>query len=384
MQYKNNPTTNFGTYSTLSKLRFLPKKIFVFVFLLALLGFFMMYSAAKGSIYPWAYKQIIVFLFSIPLLLGICLLNIRFIYSNAYFVFFLTLLLLLVVLILGHKAMGATRWINFGFFTMQPSEVVKLSLIIALARFFHSIEQREINKPQQLLIAAAIVLLPFLLILKQPDLGTALTLIILAGSIFFVAGISKWIFIVIGSLSLISAPILWYFMHDYQKQRIFTFLHPDNDPLGSGYNIKQSIIAIGSGGITGKGFLNGSQVQLNFLPEKQTDFVFTMFAEENGFIGSILLLLTYFTIMLLGIHVAINCKHQFGRIIAYGVSSLFFIHFFINIAMVMGLVPVVGSPLPMFSFGGTFMITNMAGFALIANVAMHNKTPINKSIRSFF
>jgi rod shape determining protein RodA len=377
-------STNLGTYSTISKLKFIPKHLLLLIFTLASIGFVMMYSAAKGSMSPWATKQILIFSFSIPLFLTICLTNIRIIYSYAYFLYGGSIILLILVLALGHKAMGATRWINLGFFTMQPSEVIKITIVIALARFFHSTQYKNINKPRNLAIAACLILLPFALIMQQPDLGTSLTLIIIAASVCFVAGLSKWIFITGAGIVGFSAPILWHFMHDYQKQRVLTFLSPDQDPLGGGYNIKQSMIAIGSGKFFGKGLLKGSQVQLNFLPEKQTDFVFTMFAEQHGFLGSIILLSIYMITVIVGVHVAANCKHQFGRILAFGISSLFFIHFFINMAMVMGLIPVVGSPLPMLSFGGTFMITNMIGFAIIANIAIHSRTSINKSITSFF
>lgn len=313
----------------------------------------------------------------------IAIMDLRFFYKISYMCYILAILLLVAVIIAGYKAMGATRWIKLGFFNLQPSEFMKIMLVMTLARYFHNLSYKQIRSVKYLILPACLSLLPFLLIVKQPDLGTALTTLMLAGAVFFVVGVSMWVFVAVGGGFIASVPLLWHFMHDYQKQRVMTFFEPSNDVLGSGYNINQSMIAIGSGGMSGKGFLNGSQVQLDFLPEKQTDFVFTMFAEEAGFIGCFILISIYLLISIFGLQIAINTKSQFGRVLAFGISALFFMHFFINVAMVCGIIPVVGSPLPLMSYGGTIMVSSMLSFGLLANVYIHNRCSINIGANSF-
>jgi rod shape determining protein RodA len=381
--FSKNLRHYYGGSLLIEKLARFPYALFFLVTIIATVGFFMMYSAAQGNLQPWALKQMSVFLLSIPIMFLVAILDLRFFYKISYLCYIIALILLVMVIAFGHKAMGATRWINFGFFRLQPSEIMKVVLILTLARYFHNLTYLEIRKFKTLIIPGLLSVVPFLLIAKQPDLGTALVTIMVAGSIFFVVGVSIWLFAGIGVAAIASIPILWHFLHDYQKKRILTFFQPDDDILGSGYNINQSVIAIGSGGFTGKGFLKGSQVQLNFLPEKQTDFVFTMFAEEAGFIGSLCLITVYLLIVIFGIHTAVNTKNQFGRIVAFGVSSLFFIHFYINVAMVSGIIPVVGSPLPLMSYGGTIMISSMICFGLLANVFIHHRCSINVGTKSF-
>jgi rod shape determining protein RodA len=381
--FSKNLRYYYGDSLLLAKLKKFPYALLFLLCILACTGFAMMYSAASGNIHPWALRQVSVFLISLPLMILIAVMDLRFFYKISYISYAIGILLLLAVLISGYKAMGATRWIKLGFFNLQPSEFMKIMLVLTLARYFHNINYQQINRIRYLIIPSALSLLPFLLIVKQPDLGTALTTLMLAGVIFFVVGVSMWIFATIGGLCIALLPLLWHFLHDYQKQRIMTFFEPNNDVLGSGYNIHQSMIAIGSGGMFGKGFLSGSQVQLDFLPEKQTDFVFTMFAEEGGFISCFLLIAIYLLITIFGLHVAINTKSQFGRIVAFGITALFFMHFFINVAMVSGIIPVVGSPLPLMSYGGTIMLASMISFGLLANVYIHNRCSINVGASSF-
>ena len=255
------------------------------VFAFALVGVSLLYSAASGAWEPWAVKQLYITIVFSMAMICIGLTDLSFFYRNAYMMYFIGIVLLIVAEIVGHKAMGAQRWIKIGPVNFQPSEVMKIFIIIALSKYFHDLYHDEIGHIKRLFFPLMLVGIPALLILKQPNLGTASILIMISGSIFFAAGIRLWKFAVVISGVLAMLPVVWIVMHDYQKQRVLTFLNPESDPLGAGYNIIQSIIAIGSGGLWGKGFISGTQSQLDFLPEKQTDFVFTILAEEFGFIG---------------------------------------------------------------------------------------------------
>lgn len=347
------------------------------IIVLAFIGFLMLYSAGGGSFRPWLLRQMVFFIIFFPVMIIIALTNIKAIYHSSYFLYAATLILLIIVDISGHNAMGATRWVRIGPIAVQPSEIMKVFTVFALAKYFYSIEADEITQARNLIIPILIIALPASLIFLQPDLGTASILVITGVSILFLAGVQLWKFITAGILALISIPILWnFFLYDYQKQRVLTFLNPDSDPLGSGYNIIQSKIAIGSGGIIGKGYLQGTQGQLNFLPEKQTDFIFTMLAEEMGLIGSIFLIGIYMSIIAIGIKIATNTKHQFGRLLVIGIMNIFFLHMFINMAMVMGLIPVVGAPLPFISYGGTIVATMMIGFGLVLNIDLNKEAEL--------
>jgi rod shape determining protein RodA len=347
--------------------------------MISLMGFVMMYSAAQGKIKPWAFRQIMHFLMFFPVMLAIAVTDLKVWYRVSYFAYVCSIILLILVEVSGHTAKGATRWINLGPMKLQPSELMKISLIFPLARYFHSMRSSNFVN---FIPAFGIVLIPFALILKQPDLGTGLILLMLSGVMFFAAGMNVRLFIAAIIICVAAMPIGWNFLRDYQKDRVLTFLNPERDPLGKGYNIIQSKIAIGSGGISGKGILKGTQSQLNFLPEHQTDFIFTMFAEENGLIGGITLLTLYLILIYFGIQIAVNCRNQFGRLLAIGVTIFFFLHVFINMAMVMGLIPVVGVPLPLMSYGGTMMMTVLIGFGLIFNVHIHRNSVISKSDNS--
>jgi rod shape determining protein RodA len=274
--------------------------------------------------------------------------------------------------------MGAQRWIDLRFFQLQPSEVMKIALVLALARYFHTLNFEDIGRIGYLVVPVLMVVAPVMLILRQPDLGTAIMLAAGSAVIFFLSGVRWWKFVLVGMAGLASIPVAWNFLHEYQKKRILTFLDPEKDPLGSGYHILQSKIAMGSGGMTGKGFIRGTQSHLNFLPEKQTDFIFTMLAEEFGLLGGLALIGLYAMIMIYGFAIAVRARSQFARLVGMGVITTFSLYVFINIAMVMGVIPVVGVPLPLVSYGGTAMLTVMIGFGLLMNVYVHRDTRIGR------
>jgi len=342
------------------------------IIVLACIGFLMLYSAGGGSFRPWLIRQLLFFCIFFPLMLFIAVTNIKIWFKTAYIIYFLALLLVIIVDIMGHNAMGATRWFKIGPLTIQPSEIMKVCVVFALARYFYNTDAQNIGRIKFLIIPILIIAVPAVFIFHQPDLGTASILVIVGVSVLFLAGVKMWKFASVGILTLATIPLVWNFLlYDYQKKRVLTFLDPDNDPLGSGYNIIQSKIAIGSGGFFGKGFLNGTQGQLNFLPEKQTDFIFTMLSEELGFLGSFFTIGVFCAIIAICINIASKTKHQFGRLLTMGIANIFFVHMFINMGMVMGLIPVVGAPLPFVSYGGTIMATMMIGFGLILNVDLN-------------
>lgn len=326
------------------------------------------FSAAEGQT-PFYLKQLQWIVVGFVFMIFIFFVDYRTIVEYAYIIYGFTILLLLLVLIVGSSSHGAQRWLGGGFFAIQPSELMKVVIIITLARYFDDHKSNEPYKLKELLIPLLIVAVPFLLILKQPDLGTALMLIVIFVSIVFFMGVDKksLIFVLAGGLILI--PSGWLFLKDYQRERLITFLNPERDPLGSGYHIIQSKIAIGSGEIFGKGFLSGSQTQLKFLPEQQTDFVFSVFAEEWGFIGSMILIVIFAMIIFWGLKIALQARDLLGTIVAFGVTALITWEVFINIGMVLGILPVVGIPLPFFSYGGSAMLSLMAAVGLLINVS---------------
>lgn len=347
------------------------------IIILAFIGFVMLYSAGGGSFRPWLVRQLGFFCIFFPLMIFIAVTDIKIWFRAAYAFYAIALTLVLIVDITGHNAMGATRWFRIGSLTIQPSEIMKVCTVFALARYFYNIEAANIGKIKFIIVPIALISVPAFFIFYQPDLGTAAILSMVGVSVLFLAGVRIWKFVSVGVLVLATIPFGWHFLlYDYQKQRILTFLNPNNDPLGSGYNIIQSKIAIGSGGLFGKGYLNGTQGQLNFLPEKQTDFIFTMLSEELGFIGSVFTIAVYSAIIAIGISIAMKTKHQYGRLLVMGVINIFFIHMFINIGMVMGLIPVVGAPLPFVSYGGTIMASMMIGFGLVLNVDLHKNSDL--------
>lgn len=339
--------------------------------LIASVGFLNLYSAANGHFDPWASRQMVRFGGGLVVMIVVALIDIRFWLRYAYVLYIVGAVLLLIVDIYGFIGMGAQRWLDLGFFQLQPSEIMKIALVLVLARYFHGATTEEIGKPLFLIPPLLLVLIPVALVLKQPDLGTAMMLIMASGAMFFLAGVRIWKFLVVIAGCVGAVPVGWQFLRDYQKNRILTFLNPENDPLGAGYHITQSKIALGSGGLFGRGFLQGTQSHLNFLPEKQTDFIFTMLAEEWGMIGGLALIMLYMLLIFYGYMIAFRSRSHFGRLVALGITTTFFIYVFINIAMVMGLIPVVGVPLPLISYGGTAMLTLLFGFGLIMSVHVH-------------
>ena len=330
-------------------------------------GLLSLYSVADANFDPWARNHLIRFIVSSVLFLVICLVDIKIILKLAYPLFFLNIFALVLIIFIGTETYGATRWIRIAGISLQPSEFIKVSLILCLAKYYHSIPIIEASKISRMIIPAIITLIPVALVIVQPDLGTAIIILIGAGSIFWIVGINYKYFIGTFLLLCASIPVGWQYLHNYQKERVFTFFNPERDPLGNGYHIMQSKIALGSGGFSGKGFLEGTQSHLDFLPEMHTDFIFTMYGEEFGFIGTFLLLIIYLSIILVSFNLAVKSRSSFGKYVSCGLIFLFFSHVFINIGMVMGLLPVVGVPLPLISYGGSSMLATMIGFGLIMN-----------------
>lgn len=350
----------------------------LFIIILTAIGCAMLYSAGEGSWNPWATRHIIRFVIGLFLMIMVAVTDIRIWMRHAYTLYFLVLGLLIAVEVMGVIGMGAQRWIDLGVIQLQPSEIMKITLVLALARYFHGASLEEIGRPTSLIIPLLLVAAPVVLVIRQPDLGTAIMLTMTAGVIFFLAGVRTWKFgLVIGAI-LAAMPLAWTMLRGYQKNRILTFLNPESDPLGAGYHIMQSKIALGSGGVFGKGYLSGTQSHLNFLPEKQTDFIFTMLAEEFGMVGGLLLLGIYAIVLIYGFAIALRVHNQFGRLITLGIAGTFFFYVFINIAMVMGLVPVVGVPLPLVSYGGTAMLSLMIGFGFILCAYVHRDVRVGR------
>ncbi|MDA8637841.1 rod shape-determining protein RodA [Rhodospirillales bacterium] len=341
-------------------------------------GFAMLYSAAGGNMDPWAERQMMRFGAGVLIMIVVATIDVRIWLRYAYVLYFVALVLLVGVEVGGYVGMGAQRWISLGVINIQPSELMKIFMVLALARYFHGISVDDIGRISRLIIPIIMVAVPTALILRQPDLGTAIMLAMTAGAVMFLAGVQLWKFAVIGVAAMGAAPIAWQFLHTYQKKRVLTFLNPETDPLGAGYHIIQSKIALGSGGLAGKGFMQGPQSHLHFLPEMQTDFIFTMLAEEFGLIGALGLVTLYVLIVTYGIVIAVRARNQFGRLVAGGITTTFFLYVFINIAMVTGLIPVVGVPLPLVSYGGTVMMTLLIGFGLVIGVGVHKDVPVGR------
>lgn len=343
------------------------------VLALAGLGILNLYSASSGfptGGTPVYLKQVYWFLLGLGCMAGVLFFDYNKLKESAYLLYALGLILLIVVLVMGRTSSGATRWIDLGFFRFQPSEPVKIMVILALANFFSRREYPHGLGFRHLIVPALLVGTPFCLIYKQPDLGTALHLAVACLSVLVFLRVRRAVLITLGVLLAGAAPLVWTLLKDYQKQRIFTFLNPEQDPLGAGYHIIQSKIAVGSGQFWGKGFMAGTQSQLRFLPEQHTDFAFSVFAEEWGFAGSLVLLTLFFFLIISGLRVVLHSQDRFGALLALGLTAMIFWQFFINIGMVIGLMPVVGIPLPLVSYGGTSLITTFLAVGLLLNISM--------------
>ncbi len=368
----------------LSKILHLNWAIVVLLGAVAGVGFVMLYSIAGGSLQPWAEPHLRRFLFGLAVMFAVAFVPIWFWRNTAGLAYGATILLLIAVEFFGSVGMGAQRWINLGFIRLQPSELAKITLVMALAAYYDWLDVRRASRPVWVVIALLMILIPTLLVLRQPDLGTALLLLAGGAAMMFLAGV-HWLYfaavIVIGAL-LIAAVMLsrgteWQLLKDYQYRRIDAFLDPSIDPLGAGYHISQSKIAMGSGGWSGRGFMQGTQSRLNFLPEKHTDFIFTSLAEEFGFLGGASLLLLYALLVAFCVSAALKHRDRFSSLLTLGVATTLFLYFSVNMAMVMGLAPVVGVPLPLVSHGGSAMLVLMFAFGLVQSAHVHR--PRNRS-----
>jgi len=349
----------------------------VLIVLIACFGFAALFSAAGGSMSPWAAPQMARFGIGLILLLTIACVDLRVWMNIAYPAYAVALLLLVAVELMGRIGMGAQRWLELGPLALQPSEPMKITLILALARYLHGIGPDDISRPLRLFVPLLMIIAPAVLVLMQPNLGTATLLVVGGAMLLFLAGLS-WKWITSAAIALaIAVPSAWQFLlHDYQKQRVLTFLNPDTDALGAGWNITQAKIALGSGGLLGKGFLAGTQSRLNFLPEKQTDFIIAIIGEEFGFLGLMLLLGMFAAVIWNGVNISFQARSHFGRLVAMGVTLNLFLYIMINGLMVMGLIPVVGIPMPLVSYGGTAMMTVMIGFGLLMCVHVHRQVTV--------
>lgn len=350
-----------------------------FVLLLGLMagvGYAMLYSAAGLNPEPWAFRHGLRFGFGVLIMIGIAMIDIRIILRLAWPLYLVGIGLLVLVALHGQVGKGAQRWLDLGGFHLQPSELMKILLVIALARWFHRASLERVGNPLFLIPPLIAILIPAGLVLKQPNLGNAVITVVVGGAVFFAAGVRWWKFAAVIGVAGVAAPIVYDRLHDYQRQRILTFLDPESDPLGAGYHVIQSKIALGAGGMFGRGFGQGTQSQLNFLPEKQTDFIFTMLAEELGFVGAASVMALILLVVFYGLAIALACRHQFGRLVAAGISVNFALYVFVNIAMVMGMIPVGGVPLPLISHGGSAMITVLIGFGVLMSVHVHRAVEI--------
>ncbi|BEH09928.1 MULTISPECIES: rod shape-determining protein RodA [Geobacter] len=344
------------------------------VLLICAVGVVNIYSASSSYVLsgtPYYLKQMSWILVGLAIMLLVCSIDYHLLEDVAFWFYGILFLLLLVVLAFGRTSMGATRWLHLGFISVQPSEPMKIIGIITMARILANIPMSGGLGLRELTLPALMIGAPAILIMKQPDLGTAILVILIAWSMLAFVGIRLS---ALAAVCIATVPAVWlgwhYYLRDYQKNRVLNFLDPERDPLGTGYHIIQSKIAVGSGGLSGKGFLQGTQSQLRFLPEQHTDFAFSVFAEEWGFVGSLVVLLLYVVLILWGLQIARRCNDRFGSLVAVGVTAMLFWHIIINIGMVIGLFPVVGVPLPLFSYGGTSMITSMMGIGILLNISM--------------
>ena len=356
-------------YLVINRMLALPWLTIASVLLLSLIGALALYSASQGSWSPWAERHIMRAAFGVVLMVGLLLVPIRVIFQSSYFVYVGALIVLIALQAIGF-GQGATRWIAIGPLNFQPSEPAKLAVLLALARYFSARTPEQLNSFWTYIPAFVIVALPAALVLIQPDLGTSLMILMGGLIVIFCAGIPFRYVGLLFMAAMAALPVLWANLYEYQKQRVLTFFNPEDDLLGAGFQITQSKIALGSGGIFGKGFLMGSQSQLNYLPEKQTDFVFTMIGEEFGLIGNLVVLGIYFMIFYSILRLSWRVQHRFGRLVCAGISGMLFLYVFVNVAMVTGLVPVVGVPLPLISYGGTAMLTVFIALGLVNAMAL--------------
>ena len=345
--------------------------------LIATAGAMMQFSIAGSSWMPWAAPTLIRYVVFFGFMIALSLVDLRVWFALAYPIYGVGLVLLVLVDLVGHHALGAQRWLQLGPLQIQPSEIMKIGVVLALARFYHGLSGKKAQFSWALIVPALLIVVPVGLVAKEPDLGTGILILLTGGIVVVLAGLS-WRIIAAGVLGgTVLAPMVYFFaMHDYQRERITTFLNPEADPSGAGYHTLQSSIAIGSGGLLGKGYGLGSQSQLNFLPEKQTDFIFATLAEEFGFVGCISVLALYAVVIFMALRTAYISHSHFGRLAAAGITATFALYVLINGSMVVGMAPVVGVPMPLLSYGGTVMLTVMVGFGLVQAVRVHRYSEV--------
>ncbi len=352
---------------------------FILIFcliLLSIISMFVMYSTDGGELLHHTKSHFVKLITFFLLMLGISFLNIKFWHVISYFVYLVLVILLIWVSIYGLKVSGSQRWINLYFIVLQPSELMKIGVILCLAKYYHRLKIDNVNSISSITVSVVIILIPIILVLSQPDLGTSILIASSGFIILWLGGVKIKYFFVSFVTFLISLPFIISFLQPYQKIRILTFIDPDRDPLGAGYQIIQSKIAIGSGGLGGKGFLKGTQSYLDFLPEKHTDFIFTLFSEEFGFIGSIALLLLYAIIIIRIVITGVISRSSFAKLFCFGFAFAIFIYIVVNLSMVLGLLPIVGSPLPIMSYGGSSMLATMVGFGIVLSAKINHKQMI--------
>ena len=364
--------------SALAKLQSINYPLLGLIITLFFVGLAALYSISNGDFNSWPLRHSQRFILGLIIFFIVVFFDLRLIFGYAYVIFFLSIISLAIIPFFGIESNGATRWINIAGISLQPSEFVKYTLILALAKYFHSINN-DSSFIKTLIIPLIITIVPVFLVITQPDLGTALIILLGGISLFWISGLNYKYFIVGVFSILCSLPVLWQYLKDYQKERVLTFFNPERDPLGNGYHIMQSKIALGSGGIFGKGYMEGTQSHLNFLPEMQTDFIFTMLGEEFGFIGTLILLFIYAALIMISIRLALKSRSLFSKYLSLGVCNVFFIYVFVNIGMVTGLLPVVGVPLPFISYGGSSMLAVMFGFGLLMNCYINRDIIIEKT-----
>ena len=361
----------------LQKIKNLDYILLFSIILLSSISLLIMYSTDGGEFLYHTKSHFIKILTFFSLMLVISFFNIKIWHIASYFIYFIIILLLIWVSIFGIKASGSQRWINLYFIVLQPSELMKIAIILCLAKYYHRLKIDNVNSFTSITLALTIIIVPIILVLSQPDLGTSILIASSGLIILWLGGVKIKYFFYSFVTFLISLPFIISFLKPYQKLRILTFLDPDRDPLGAGYQIIQSKIAIGSGGLSGKGFLKGTQSYLDFLPEKHTDFIFTLFSEEFGFLGSIILLLIYTIIIIRIIRIGVISRSNFAKLFCFGFAFAIFIYIVVNLSMVLGLLPIVGSPLPIMSYGGSSMLATMIGFGIIFSAKINHKQTIS-------
>ena len=367
---------NSTSYSFIDKLKAVDYFLIIIVAIIGSISVVSIYSTESGNFSFYTKNHLTRFLVFFSMFLVLSFVRVSFWYRQAYIFYILGILLLLLVIFFGISASGSKRWINLFIMNLQPSELMKIAIIVCFARYYHRIQSSDIQSYKYLLQPIILLLIPCYLVITQPDLGTA---ILIAGSglaIIWLAGLNLKYFIYSGLILLVSLPFVISILKPYQKSRILTFFNPDRDPLGAGYQIIQSKIAIGSGGLLGKGFLQGTQSYLEFLPEKHTDFIFTLFSEEFGFVGSMVLILLYALLIYRIIRIGFSSRSFFAKLYCFGFASALFLYIFVNIAMVVGLLPIVGAPLPIMSYGGSSMLSIMLGLSIVMSCKIYSRDPI--------